>query len=118
MLVDEDLGIGHAEAEGGIGSRQRGGVVLGVVVTGGDVETQVARGIGRDVIANGRIVFQQAVAGLVAGDALAVVDHGNGGRVDFNVTTDGRLTTEGNVRTQRQVLAQAYADVVFIDLGT
>src|SRR5690606_19096730 len=43
-LVDEHFGIGHAEAEGRIGCRQRGGVVLGVVVASGDVEAQVAGG--------------------------------------------------------------------------
>src|SRR5690606_2993240 len=73
-LVDEHSRIGHAEGEAAVGGRQRGSVVLGIVVAGGDVEAEVAGRFGGHVVGDGGIVAELVVDALVAADGLAVVD--------------------------------------------
>src|SRR5690606_36090483 len=88
-LLHEHLRIGQAEGEGGVDGRQGRGVVLLVVVAGGDVEAEVAFGGGRGVAADRRVVGQDVVPAQVAAVVLAVVDHGQGGRIDRQVAGHG-----------------------------
>src|SRR5690606_28731509 len=117
VLVDEDLGVGKAEGEVGVGSGQRRGVVLHVVVAGGDVELQVARSARGGVITGRRVVGQHVVQSDVGGVGLAVVDHRDRRRIQLDVAADGGLAAEGDVRAQRQRLVDLHAHAVLVTLA-
>src|SRR5690606_19914426 len=116
-LAVEDLGVGHAEGEAGVRRRQRRGIVLGVVVTGGDVEAQVARGPATRVIGDAGGVVEDVVVAVVLGDGLAPVHDRDGGRVEVDVAGDGRLAGERDVGAHRQVLGQVDRAAVLVLLA-
>ncbi|KAG0751830.1 hypothetical protein G6F24_013998 [Rhizopus arrhizus] len=113
-LVDEHFGVGHADAEGRIRRRQRCGVVLRVVVAGHHVEAEIARRACAYAVADRGTVGDQAGAGGVVADRLAVVDHRDGRRIEGDGTGVGRSTGVIDVGAQAEVLFQVHVDAVIV----